>query len=64
MRLRVTLRKYPSKRRWKARASAGKWVPLTVVMWLDDVAVVSDNWEPHPTEKGFWRLRRSAEVIS
>lgn len=57
----MTLRKYPSKRRWKARAKAGKWIPLMVVMWLDDVEVVNDKWREHPTVKGFWRLRRPAE---
>jgi len=54
-----------SKRRWRARVRLGKWVPLMVVLWLDDTnitTVVSDKWEEHPTVKGFWRLRRSAEV--
>jgi transposase len=57
-------RKQVSKRRWKARMDAGKWLPLSVLLWLDQVYEIHTKYEEHPTVKGFWRLRRSAEVTS
>ena len=60
----MTLRKYPSKRRWKTRAKAGKWLPFLVVIRLENSREIYTNWEEHPTEKGFWKLRRSTEVTS
>ena len=60
----MTLRKSPSKRRWKTRAKAGKWIPSLVVFVLVEGREIYQDWEPHPTEKGFWKLRRSTEVTS
>jgi hypothetical protein len=57
-------RSQPSKRRWIARAKAGKWVPKEVVFVLDREQNLHERWEVHPTERGFMRLRRSAEVTS
>jgi hypothetical protein len=53
----------PSKRRWIARIRAGKWVPSAVIFHLDREQDWSERWEPHPTERGFMRLRRSAEDV-
>ena len=52
-------RKQVSKRRWKTRMRAGKWLPLSVLLWLDQVYEIHTKYEEHPTVKGFWRLRRS-----
>lgn len=51
-------RKQVSKRRWKARLDAGKWVPTQVIIALDNAKDLSQNYQPHPTEKGFLKLRR------
>ena len=55
----MTRRAQSSKRRWIARAKAGKWVPKEVVFHLDREQDWFERWEPHPTERGFMRLRRS-----
>jgi hypothetical protein len=49
----------PSKRRWKARIRAGKWVPKQVAMALDRSVDMTENWQQHPTERGFMRLRKT-----
>ena len=54
----------PSKRRWIARAKAGKWLPVMVVIALDRGQDLHERWEFHPTERGFMRLRRSANSNS
>lgn len=54
----MTRRAQSSKRRWIARAKAGKWVPKEVVFHLDREQDWFERWEPHPTERGFLRLRR------
>jgi hypothetical protein len=59
----MTRRAQSSKRRWIARAKAGKWVPVMVVIALDRGQDLHERWEPHPTERGFMRLRRSAEDV-
>ena len=56
-------RSQPSKRRWIARVRAGKWVPKEVVFVLDREQDWFERWEMHPTERGFMRLRRSAEDV-
>ena len=48
----------PSKRRWIARAKAGKWIPFIVVLMLDRSIDLTERWELHPTERGFMRLRK------
>jgi hypothetical protein len=55
----MTRRAQSSKRRWIARAKAGKWVPKEVVFVLDRDQDWFERWEPHPTERGFMRLRGS-----
>jgi len=57
-------RKNVSKRRWIARARAGKWIPMQVVFALDKSQELFSNWDQHPTDPTFLRLRRSAEVTS
>jgi hypothetical protein len=52
----------PSKRRWIARAKAGKWLPVMVVIALDRGQNLHERWEFHPEDSRFLRLRRSAEV--
>jgi hypothetical protein len=59
----MTRRAQSSKRRWIARAKAGKWVPKEVVFHLDREWDWFERWEPHPTESGFLRLRSSAEDV-
>ena len=49
----------PSKRRWKARIRAGKWVPKQVIFAIDDRRDLGDEYELHPTEPGFMRLRKT-----
>lgn len=56
-------RSQPSKRRWIARIRAGKWVPSAVIFHLDRGQDWHERWEFHPTERGFMRLRRSAEDV-
>lgn len=53
----MTRRAQSSKRRWIARAKAGKWVPKEVVFHLDREQDWHERWEFHPTERGFMRLR-------
>ena len=55
----MTRRAQSSKRRWIARAKAGKWVPKEVVFHLDREQDWFERWEPHPTERGFLRLRKT-----
>lgn len=55
-------RKGVSKRRWKARARAGRWLPAFVVYAIDrNPSPLAERWVPHPTEPAFWRLRRIPE---
>jgi len=50
-------RKGVSKRRWKARARAGRWLPTAVVFAIDkDPDPLTERWLPHPYEPDFWRL--------
>jgi hypothetical protein len=60
----MTMRKQVSKRRWKARIEARKWIPKAVVFALDREPYIYERWDLHPTESDFLRLRRSAEVVS
>ena len=60
----MTRRKQVSKRRWKARAEAGKWIPLMVVIALDPIFDLTEKWDLHPHDHRFMKLRRSAEVTS
>ena len=56
-------RKGVSKRRWKARARAGRWLPAFVVYAIDrDPKPLTERWVPHPTEPAFWRLKTDAEL--
>ena len=57
-------RKQVSMRRWKARVRLGKWIPMQVVFALDKSQELFSNWDQHPTDPTFMRLRRSAEVTS
>lgn len=58
-------RKGVSKRRWKARARMGKWLPYTIVFAIDrDPAPLSERWSSHPTDPDFWRLKTPPEVTS
>ena len=50
-------RKNVSKRRWKARAQQGRWLPAAVVYAIDiNPSPLNERWLPHPYEPGFWRL--------
>jgi hypothetical protein len=49
----------PSKRRWKARAKAGKWLPIIVVLMLDNSIDLTERWELHPEDQRFMRLRKT-----
>lgn len=60
----MTRRKQVSKRAWKGRLMAGKWIPKQVILALDPSRDLSQKYEEHPTENGFWRLRRLPEVTS
>lgn len=60
----MTRRKQVSKRRWKARAKAGKWIPMQVVLILDQSFDLSQNWGVHDRHREFLRLRRLPEVTS
>jgi hypothetical protein len=54
----VTPRKGISKRRWKARAQAGRWLPTIVVFIIDpSPAPLTERWAQHPTEPDFWKLK-------
>lgn len=51
-------RKGVSKRRWKARAKMGRWLPMMVVVAIDkDPAPISERWELHDIHTDFWRLK-------
>lgn len=60
-------RKQVSKRRWKARLKAGKWVPKMVVLLLFTEKDLSQVLEQHPIETDFYRelvRRKCCEVLS
>ena len=52
-------RKGISKRRWKARARMGRWLPLMVIVAIDkDPSPISERWELHDIHTDFWRLKK------
>ena len=55
----MTRRAQSSKRRWIARAKAGKWVPVMVVIVLDRGQDLHERWEFHPEDSRFLRMRKT-----